>query len=147
MGTRKWHAARAERHLEAANHLAATGFEDWGAIALFYSALHHVHSSLSGDPTLRKDERHPRKHTSYGGSGTGGRGTNRLVTDLFPADVDIAYRSLFEASLRTRYDSDRLSKTLPASSAFKMLRIQHQEVARYCHGLNTTRRDISTQQP
>ena len=119
MGSREWHLARAKRHKEAADHLAANDFDDWAAVALFYSAHQYVHSALSGDPTLPRDERHPRKHTAPPGPESGGRGTNQLVAALFPDEINVAYRSLFEASHRTRYDFQQLGP-----GAYKLLEMQ-----------------------
>lgn len=140
MGARRWHLARAKRHLEVADHLGTSGYEDWAAVALAYAAHQMVHSVLSGEPTLPRDERHPRKHTSPPGTAHGGRGTNQLVNALFPADPALAYASLFEAGRRTRYDVNLLG-----AQAYKLLR--HQTVASFCDGINTSRPDIATEAP
>lgn len=94
-----------------------------------------------GGPTLVKDERHPRKHTSYGGTGTGGRGTNQLVKDILDP-IHRQYRSLMEASHRARYDFQSWGDFPPGK-----LRSQCEEVARYCEMMNGTRPDRSTQDP
>lgn len=141
MGSRAFHVKRANHHLEVAGHLSGTpAYVDWAAVALFYSAHQLVHSVLSGDPTLTKDERHPRKHTSYGGEGTGGRGTTNLVRDLFPRSVHRSYRSLFEASHRTRYDLQQWD------APWTRLHGQFEEIQRYCLALNATRPDRGTQE-
>lgn len=144
MGASAWHRARADRHQEVADFLEGQrdNYEDWAAVALFYAAMMHVHSVLSGQPGLSKDERHPRKHTSPGGLGSGGRGTNQLVAALFPPDVNLAYRSLFEASHRTRYDFNQLGP-----GAYKLLKIQYGEVKKYCAGVVASRKDIPTSAP
>lgn len=95
---------------------------------------------LSGEPGLRKDERHPRKHTSHSDPGSGGRGTNQLVNALFPDDVATAYVSLFEASHRTRYDHEKLD-------SYPLLEFQYATVEKYCKRVNASREDISTQAP
>lgn len=142
MGTRDFHLKRAAHHLEVADHLAAhSEYIDWAAIAYFYAAHQMVHSTLSGDPNLSKDERHPRKHNSYGGEGTGGRGTNQLVRDVL-SSIHRQYRSLAEASQRARYD-------FQAWGDFPMSRIRghYEDVERYCRMLNMTRPDRGTQEP
>ena len=141
MGARQWHVARAKHHLEVAEFLAVT-YVDWAAVALFYSALQYVHSSLADEPGLRKDERHPRKHTAPAGEANGGRGINQLVRDLYPA-IQIAYMSLFDASRRTRYDFDQLGH----DQVWPLLKAQHRVVVDYCVSLNGTRPPISTQSP
>lgn len=142
MGSRDFHLKRAKHHLEVADHLAANqAYVDWAAVAYFYAAHQMVHSTLSGDPGLSKDERHPRKHNSYGGEGTGGRGTNQLVRDVL-APVHRSYRSLNEASQRARYDF----KTW-GDFPLARLREQYEEVERYCLMLNLTRPDRNTQEP
>ncbi|GMA24686.1 hypothetical protein GCM10025864_24450 [Luteimicrobium album] len=142
MGSRKFHVARAAHHLEVAEYLAKSdAFTDWAIVALFYAAHQMVHAALSGDPDLVKDERHPRKHTSYGGNGTGGRGTNQLVRDKMPPAINLAYRSLFEASLRTRYDFEKLG------ASYADFRAQYETVSTHCKMLNLTRPDRSTQEP
>ncbi len=141
MGSRAWHLARSKRHKEVADHLSLSGFDDWAAVALFYSAHQLVHSALSGE-SLARDERHPRKHTAPPGAGSGGRGTNQLVTQLWPHDVGRAYRSLFEASHRTRYDFEQLG-----SGAYKLLEMQYKIVSKHVELLNSSRPDVSTQAP
>ncbi len=143
MGAREFHLKRAAHHKRAASHLAESAeFVDWAVVALFYAAHQMVHSSLSGEP-LPKDERHPRKHNSYGGPGTGGRGTNQLVRDLYPPPVHLANRSLFEASLRTRYDFAQLG----TQSALNSFYAQCDVVEMHCKMLNMTRRDLPTESP
>src|SRR4051794_23850879 len=102
MGARNWHVARAEYHFKVADHLR-DDYPDWAAVALFYSALHYVHSSLADEPSLAKDERHPRKHPAPAGAANGGRGVNQLVRDVY-GQIHTQYMSLFEMSRRTRYD-------------------------------------------
>jgi hypothetical protein len=55
----------------------STGKPCTGA-ALFCSALQNVHSPLADEPTLVKDERHPRKRSAPQGAQHGGRGLNQL---------------------------------------------------------------------
>lgn len=144
MPSRVFHVARAKHHLEVAEHLATTEqFVDWAVVALFYAAHQWVHSSLSGQPGLAKDERHPRKHTGGPGDGQGGRGTNQLVAELYP-EISAAYRSLFDLSRRTRYDLKLLNGGFPPYSLAKM---QFKTVQQRCEALNGTRSDIPTQQP
>lgn len=140
MGARGWHVARAKHHAEVAAYLEAT-YADWAAVALFYSALHYVHSSLADEPSLPKDERHPRKHTAPSGAENGGRGVNQLVRDLYPG-IELSYKSLFDASRRTRYDLDKLGPM-----AVPMLKRQHRDVREFCVALNGTRPPLSTQAP
>lgn len=142
MGSRVWHLARAKRHKDVADHLGGSGYEDWAAVALAYAAHALVHSALSGDPELPRDERHPRKHTAPPGAGTGGRGTNQLVQSRFPRDVGVAFMSLFEAGRRTRYDWKQLG-----SPAYTLLCLQYATVKTYCEALNASRPDVHTQQP
>lgn len=147
MGTRKWHLARADRHREVARHLNETDYSDWAAVALFYAAHQVVHSTLSGESELAKDERHPRKHTGKGGEGHGGRGTNQLVRDLYPS-IYPAYRSLFEMSLRTRYDHENINQNLPSDqNAFALLSVQYATVSDFCGSMNRSRPDRSSQEP
>lgn len=140
MGARRWHVARAKHHKEVADFLEPT-YPDWYAVALFYSALQYVHSSLADEPELKKDERHPRKHTAGPARGNGGRGVNDLVRDLYPS-IHVAYISLFEMSHRTRYDVEQLGPQVPA-----LLLVQYRDVVAFCTGLNNTRPTISTQAP
>ncbi len=144
MGAGAWHRARADRHKEVADFLSGQreDYTDWAAVALFYAAMMHVHAVLSTDPTLRKDERHPRKHTAPPGAGSGGRGTNQLVAALFPSHVNLAYRSLFEASHRTRYDFQQLGP-----GTYKLLEMQYREVETYCKAVAKSRSDIPTSAP
>lgn len=146
MGARNWHIARAKRHLEVAEFLAASGHHDWAAVALFYSGHQWVHSSLADEPDLVRDERHPRKHTMPPGEGSGGRGTNQLVAALYPA-ISVQYRSLFDLSWRTRYDWDNLARGMDEPTLWKLLRHQFDEVRVHCEDLNKSRPRISTQAP
>lgn len=130
MGARHWHVARAERNKDAADFLCSE-FEEWSMTALFYSALHYVHSTLADEASLPKDERHPRKHTQAGGAD--GRGVNQLVRDLYP-EIHVQYRSLFELSYRTRYDVAQLGPI-----ATKMALVQWQEIRDFCLGKNQGR--------
>jgi len=135
MGVRKWHLKRAEHHKSASDYLLGS-FDDWAAVALFYSALHYVHSSLADEPELCKDERNPRKHS---GVEPGSRGTNQLVNALYP-EISVQYRSLREASHRTRYDISQLGPT-----AIPMLTRQWEDVKRFCEQLNQGRPWIKSQ--
>jgi hypothetical protein len=138
MGTRKWHLARAERNKQASEAFQAD-FPEWAVTALFYSALHYVHSSLADEPGLPKDERHPRKHTAL--ASEAGRGTNQLVRDRFP-EINVAYRSLVEFGHKSRYDVLNLDdRTIP------LLTLQWKQIKDYCEGLNQGRHTISTQAP
>lgn len=143
MGSRRWHLERAKRHKEVADHLRDTGYEDWACVALAYAGHQWVHSVLSGEPALRKDERHPRKHTAPPGPGHGGRGTNQLVDALFPPNVSEAYASLFEMGRRTRYDINKLG----GPHAYKLLEAQFGTVVQFCKGINAGRDDINPQEP
>ncbi len=111
MGAAAWHWARAQHHFSFANdtHQQLPAYADWAAVGLFYSALHVVHAGLDGDGSLPKDESHPRKHSGPKNAKVGGRGTNQLVRDLYPP-AHFAYRSLMEASHRTRYDMQALDR-------------------------------------
>ena len=135
MGVRKWHLKRAEHHKKASDFLL-NHFDDWAVVALFYSAMHYVHSSLADEPQLGKDERNPRKHS---GVEPGSRGTNQLVKALYP-EISTSYRSLYEASRRTRYDIAQLGPT-----AIPLLTTQWQDVKNYCEGLNQGRPWIKSQ--
>jgi hypothetical protein len=130
MGHRTWHVKRAERNKQASEAFTKD-FEEWAAIALFYSALHYVQSSLADEPDLPRDERHPRKHTNAGGEDF--RGTNQLVRDLYP-EIHVQYRSLFELSHRTRYDVAEL-----APNALKFAEMQWSDVRTFCVGKNAGR--------
>lgn len=141
MGTRKFHLERYKHHRSAADYLNQNeSFLDWAVLALFYAAHEAVHSLLSSEPVLRKDERHPRKHTSYSNPRNGGRGTNQLVKDrMRPIYRD--YIDLFEASRRTRYDMTELGQ--PYGVWVAMLdRIVH-----YTKSINSTRPDVPTDKP
>lgn len=142
MGSRNWHLERAKRHKAAADALRDNDFEDWAAVALAYAAHQWVHSALSGEPTLARDERHPRKHTSPPGVAHGGRGTNQLVNALFPDSVSLAFASLFEMGRRSRYDFNKLGP-----GAYKLLEMQYEVVVRHCKALNASRPDRLTQEP
>ena len=140
MGSRAWHIARAEHNYKAAEHLKQTEFTDWALTALFYSALHHVHSSLADQPGLYKDERHPRKHSAPRGAQYGGRGVNQLVRDLYePIHVD--YISLFELSMRTRYESKLIT------DIYERTHEQWEVVRNFCRGINQGRPTIPTSAP
>lgn len=145
MPSRAFHLARAKHHLEVADHLAGNeDHVDWAMVALFYSAHQYVHSALSGEPALGKDERHPRKHTGGPGEEQGGRGTNQIVADLYP-EISIAYRSLYDLSRRTRYDLRMLGGgPLPA---YALAKLQFRTVAEHCTKLNGSRPDVPTQAP
>lgn len=146
MGSREWHIARAKRHNEVAEFLAESFHYDWAGVALFYSAHQWVHSSLSDEPGLPRDERHPRKHTAPAGEGSGGRGTSQLVTAMYP-NISLAYRSLFEFSHRTRYDLQTLSSSMGEGQLWSLLVAQYRDVKKHCQSLNGTREKISTQAP
>jgi hypothetical protein len=70
-------------------------------------AFEEAHA-LDGETSLPKDERHPRKHSGPKNAKVGGRGTNQLVRDVYKP-AHFAYRSLMEASHRTRYDMKALT--------------------------------------
>ena len=118
MGARKWHVARAEHHLEVGQHLQGR-YEDWAAVALAYSALHYVHSSLADEPALLKDERHPRKHTAPAGAGNGGRGTNQLVRDLYPS-IHVQYRSLLRPAGAPATTSNSWARAVGSCCCFSL---------------------------
>lgn len=141
MGTRSWHIERSKHHREAADYLALnTDFLDWAVVALFYSAHQAVHSCLSGDKMLPKDERHPRKHVAPGNFASGGRGTNQLVRDrMSPIYRD--YSSLYDASRRTRYDMLALGRTYEDWAALL------DNIVRWTSAVNSTRPDISSEAP
>lgn len=109
MGQAAWHWARAQHHYDFAvqAHQHLPDHEDWVAVGIFYSALHMAHTALDGELGLPKDERHPRKHSAPASARVGGRGVSQLVRDLY-GPAHFAYRSLFEASYRTRYDMNVL---------------------------------------
>lgn len=141
MGARDWHVARAKHHKDVADFLEPS-YADWAAVALFYSAMQYVHSSLVDEPGLPKDERHPRKHTAPPGAGLhGGRGVNQLVGALY-GGIHVQYISLFEMSHRTRYDFQQLGPT-----AYPLLVVQWRDVKQFCLGMNQGRPKIPTQQP
>jgi len=126
MPERKYHLAKAKYNVEVSKHLnEETAFIDWAVTALFYSALHFVDAFLDGEDSLPKDERHPRKHSANSGSGNGGRGRNQLVGALM-GPVQKQYRSLEEASRRSRYDMQILGK-----DAYDRLVVQHSEIETY----------------
>ncbi|MEZ0382163.1 hypothetical protein [Mycobacterium sp. pW045] len=129
MGVRKWHLKRAEHHKAASDYLVGH-FDDWAVVALFYSAMHYVHSSLADEPGLTKDERNPRKHS---GVEQGSRGTNQLVKAVYPS-ISAPYRSLYEASRRTRYDIAQLG-----TAAIPLFNRQWTEIKQFCEGLNQGR--------
>jgi hypothetical protein len=130
MGARHWHLERAKRNKEASDSFLDE-YPEWAMTALFYSALHYVHSSLADERRLPKDERHPRKHTAP--AGVDGRGVNQLVRDLYP-EIHRQYRSLFELSHRTRYDVCELGPlTAP------MAQQQWKDVQAFCEGKNQGR--------
>jgi len=137
MGARKWHIKRAEHHKNASDHLLGH-FDDWAVVAMFYSAMHYVHSSLADEQSLNKDERNPRKHS---GVDVGSRGTNQLVKALYP-QIHVQYRSLYEMSRRTRYDIAQLGST-----AIPLLTRQWLEIKQFCEGLNQGRPWIPSQAP
>lgn len=122
--------------------MADGGHHDWASVALFYSAHQWVHSSLADERGTHKDERHPRKHVSPKGGDF--RGTNQMVRQVL-TPISVSYLSLFDASHRTRYDYDRLSGTLDDSAVWKLLLMQHGEVAEFCKARNATRAPVSTQ--
>lgn len=130
MGHRNWHLERAKHNKKASDFLV-DNYDDWALIALFYSALHYVHSSLADERTLPKDERHPRKHSAPAGDDY--RGVNQLVRDVFP-EINLEYRSLFELSYRTRYDVHRLGPM-----AVPLAQKQWQQVRDFCVGRNQGR--------
>jgi hypothetical protein len=142
MGARVWHVARAEYHKQAADFLS-TDFPDWCGVALFYSALHYVHSSLADEPDLVRDERHPRKHTSPPTPGSGGRGVNQLVQAIYPVIAE-AYLSLFDLSRRTRYDVKQLGG---GNHVIPLAEMQWRAVRDHCTGLNQGRPTIHTSTP
>ena len=146
MGARHWHVARAKRHKEVADFLAENGHHDWAAVALFYSALQWVHSSLADEPGLPRDERHPRKHTAPAGEANAGRGVNQLVRDIYPS-VHESYRSLFELSHRTRYDVMKLASPIGVDALWQLWLMQFDTVQNHCQGLNQSRETISSQAP
>lgn len=135
MGLRTWHLARAKHHKKVADDLhSQLGHDDWAVVALFYSALHYVHSMLNDEPDLGKDERHPRKHTAPPGPENGGRGVNQLVRDLY-GSIRRDYASLFEASRRTRYDFDLLKADDPYSKLLE----QHRRIEAFTTMRNAIR--------
>jgi hypothetical protein len=135
MGVRKWHLARAEHHKKACDYLLEK-FPDWAMVALFYSALHYVHSSLADEANLSKDERHPRKHTSMEPTA---RGTTQMVNAIY-RPLAVPYKSLFELSRRTRYDIAQLgAMTVPG--ALK----QWETIKQFCESLNDSRPWIPSQ--
>lgn len=142
MGTRPWHLARARHHLAVAQHLAVTpDYLDWALVALFYAAHQQVHSCLSGDRVLPKDERHPRKHVAPGGFENGGRGTNQLVRDRM-RPIYREYIDLFDASRRTRYDFWELGE-----DAFAKFMAMYGHIESYVAQINRGRPDVPSDAP
>lgn len=137
MPSRSFHLARAKYDKQVSDFLIEQ-HPDWGLVALFYSAMHYVHSSLSDEPGTPKDERHPRAHTSMQ---PGARGTNQMVLLKYPS-ISQAYMSLQELSHRTRYDVLKLgSMTIPGAQ------MHWKSIKAFCEGLNSTRETIPTQAP
>jgi hypothetical protein len=137
MPSRSFHLARARYDKQVSDFLIEK-HPDWGLVALFYSAMHYVHSSLADEPNTPKDERHPRAHTSME---PGARGTNQMVAERFPT-IAQAYMSLQELSHRTRYDVLKLGPiTIPGA------RIHWTSIKNFCEALNGTREKIPTQAP
>ncbi len=135
MGVRKWHLARAAHHREVYDFLAGT-HDDWALVALFYSAMQYVHSSLADEEHLPKDERHPRKHS---GLEPGARGVNQLVAATYP-EIYKQYMSLFDLSLRTRYDIAQLGDMV-----MPLAERQWREIKNHCTTLNNGRPWIPSQ--
>lgn len=54
-----------------------------------------------------------------------------MVRDPYP-EVHEQYRSLFELSCRTRYDSDKLGDEL----VWRMARLQYDSIDQFCRGRN-----------
>jgi hypothetical protein len=142
MPSRSWHWAKAQHNKAVADHLhGETEFDDWAVTALFYSALHAAHSVIADEPKLAKDERHPRKHSSPGRDGDGGRGTNQLVREFFPGPIHRQYRDLYEASRRTRYDHRALGSPYARYLAMCL------EVHRYAQMMHMARPILPTDRP
>ena len=137
MPSRSFHLARAEYDKQVSDFLIEK-HPDWGLVALFYSAMHYVHSSLADEPNTPKDERHPRAHTSMQ---PGARGTNQMVLAKYPT-IATAYMSLLELSHRTRYDILQLGPM-----TIKGAQMHWASIKSHCEGLNSTRPKISTQAP
>jgi hypothetical protein len=126
MPERKYHMRKAAYNTQVSEHLKdETPYLDWAVTSLFYSALHLVDAFLDGERDLPKDERHPRKHSANPGAGNGGRGRNQLVGALMQP-IQKQYRSLEEASRRSRYDMEVLDR-----DAYDKLMVQYREVEQY----------------
>ena len=137
MPSRSFHLARAEYNKQVSDFLIEK-HPDWGLVALFYSALHYVHSSLADEPNTPKDERHPRAHTSMQ---SGARGTNQMVLDKYPT-IATAYMRLQDLSQWTRYDVIKLGPmTIPGAT------MHWTSIKSFCEALNGTREKIPTQAP
>lgn len=137
MGAGVWHVERAKHNFEVYEYLLED-HPDWATVALFYSALHWVHAALADEPGVCKDERHPRKHTSIEPRQ---RGVHQMIAELYPS-IAVSYRSLFEMSLRTRYDHEQLGEM-----AMPMLLRQFKEVKRFCAERRKGRVPIPTSSP
>ena len=106
-----YHMAKSRYNVKVAAHLHdETAFTDWAVTATYYAALHLIDALLDGEMQLIKDERHPRKHSANDNPGNNGRGRNQLVRKLYGA-IYRDYRSLEEASRRSRYDLEVLGES------------------------------------
>lgn len=126
MPERVYHLKKATYNLDVSRHLnAETPYRDWAVTSLFYAALHKVDALLAAMDHLPKDEKHPRKHSASAAPGNGGRGRNQLVAaEMRPINKE--YRSLHEASRRSRYDMETLD-----AQAYERLMDQYRVIEKY----------------
>jgi hypothetical protein len=120
------HLARAEQHLKVGNVLVETR-QEWGAVALFYSAYHRVKAAMLRDPIwgqvnalqavhqdLIPDDRYIERHHGRRRRGEPREwGVNELVAVLYPSATR-AYEQLHQASIDVRYSTGLPAGALPA---------------------------------
>lgn len=113
------HATRATEHHATGDVLCRAG-DDWAAVCYFYASLHRLKAALLKDPifhdpiamaaknsALRPDDRFCDKHRGRSerqadGTYLKSHGLIDLAGILYPT-VDLAYSTLFTASLDVRY--------------------------------------------
>lgn len=80
----------------------------WAAVAYFYAGMQLVHAILPTMNTLTVAQQHPESHRDYT---SGAEGTNVVVRKHL-AELDNAYRSLYDVSLDVRYRGARLKQAV-----------------------------------